>query len=222
MPRGSIPKYVDEDIFNEESKRKWYLLGLSFPTYSQHIQLGKAPRNIWQSSSKELIEIIKSCLQSEHHISGPLRNKNIRPGEHDFEIYRLSMSNWKIYNSLQRAGLDVPQLERKFPPGIDEQHLPHFLRGFFDAKASVYISSQRDLVCTVHYNNKFLHHLDQKLIASTSIKDSQRRTFPSITYHGKNVHAICDFLYRDQQEGLYVLSRRERFFQQKSDTPCHR
>jgi len=210
-------------FFNQESKAMMYVLGISFAKYTS----GNANRNnnIWQSTSKPLLEIVKSCLDSEKKIYS--RNyKNIREGGNDFTMYRLQISNFRIVRALHERGLGVPKKERTFPKDIKEQYLDHFVRGIFDAQVSCYngiqiygknneYASQFQDVTIGQFGISFLQDLCKTLVEYAQIKNRKTISKPPLLFKCQNVTRISKFLYRDweflKQNGLYLPSKKEKF-----------
>lgn len=191
----------------------WYVLGISYANYFQCLDRGLYPQNVWQSSSRTLIEIVKSCLGSEHKINVQTY-KNIRARGKDFDINILTISNQRIYDSLAERELDVPKQEREFPEKIKDRYLDHFIRGFFDAHVSC-AERQGILRLGIFYNIKFLQRLYSALVGHANVGGGRHITNPPLRLHGQYVSATHDFMYRDwkyiQQRGLYIPSKKARF-----------
>jgi len=217
------PKYVNEKFFDEESKAMWYILGISIAQYSQG-KLGNSRINKWQSTSKPLIEIVKSSLDSEHAVSS-VKNKHIR-GKEDFFTNWLVIYNKKIYDALSGRGLDVPKTERIFPEDIEEPYLDHFVRGFFDAKVSCVntisnVESKggpreyHSQVLDISFNIPFLKDLYDILVEHAHVGGGKDVSESPLYLRGQNPRLVHDFLYRDwefiQESGLYLPSKKARF-----------
>jgi len=216
MPRGSQPKHVNARVLLEDSPRKWYVLGLSYVSYSHYTDRQAELRNIWQSTSPEVIEKVKSCLEIDNAVSHT-KNKHIDPSREDYFVYRLSTTSPSVYTFMKEQGLHVPKRERTFPEQVPLDLLPHFLRGFFDAKAALYHDKEGLLVCTLSYNPVFLEALAEKLKSQTAITKQRGTAIRTRKkYSGRNAFNIRDYLYQDLesilQGGLYVPERKDLFF----------
>lgn len=220
-------KYVNERFFDSEGKTPeqlkamWYVLGISFAQYSSQLRQqvkGTQHLNRWQSSSKDLVGIVKSCLESEHAIS-TVANRHIR-GEEDFTTYYLKMISEVLYESLHSRGLGVPKEEREFPH-VEEQYLDHFLRGFFDARVrSRLVDANNDSPyesiypsIEIYFNVTFLKGLYATLVGHAHVKGGREVEKSPLVLGGTNVQALFTFMYRDwefiTEHGLYLPSRKE-------------
>lgn len=222
-------KYVNERFFDSEGKAPdelkamWYISGISFSQYHVEFQRDGSHRNKWQSTSKDLIGIVKSALESEHAIY-PIKNRHIRTGE-EFLTYYLSIGRQRIYDDLSKRGLDVPKEERAFPE-VEEQYLDHFVRGFFDAHVScrnITVQSESKYnphplhyqLLWVRSNAPFLKSLYDVLVENANVKGGREITKSPLYFGTADTRTIYDFIYRDwefiQENGLYLPSKKELF-----------
>lgn len=224
-------KHVNEYFFNSEGKTPdelkamWYIRGISISQYSTRsrqyatrLRQYATPVNRWQSTSEDLIGIVKLALESERAVT-PVTNRNIRTGE-EFLTYCLDIDSQKIYDDLANIGLDVPKEEKAFPK-VKPQYLDHFVRGFFDAHVRGKLvgytnkgSPDEDIYpqLKIYFNVTFLKGLYAALVKHAHVKGGREVEKSPLFFFGTNVQAACNFMYRDwdfiTERGLYLPSRK--------------
>jgi len=216
---------VNEHFFDQESRVMWYILGISFAK-CRRVKEGEIR---WQSSSKPLLEIVRSSIDSECSVKS---RDYAREGEDDFVTYRLCISSSNMRRALIDRDLDVPKKERIFPKDIEEQYLDHFVRGIFDAQVTcqntLQLKKYGDIEYAYHYqrliigqfNTEFLQDLYDALVEHAHIKGGKSVSEPPLgLFRRSDVSAICSFLYRDEN-GLYLASKKE-LFEVKYDIENH-
>jgi len=221
-------KYVNGSFFEgegkapDELKAMWYILGVSFAQYSSQLRYYGQPMNRWQSTSKPLIEIVKSALDSEHSIV-KVKNRHIR-GEEDFLTYWLDIQNQRIYDALSERGLNVPKSERAFPE-VEERYLYHFVRGFFDAHVSCHTITTQSSKYNPHdvylqelkvwFNAEFLRGLYNALVKYVGVADGSKIIKSPLRFGTRDTRKIYHLIYRDQdfvqESGLYLPVKKELF-----------
>ena len=115
---------LNEHFFDRESKRMWYVLGIS---YSRYFPERQRPVNTWSSYDSELITIVKRELASGHALIHEERT----------ETFKVRMLNAHLQSMLFKRGCVPGKAKRKFPRNIKRRYLDHFVRGFFDAHVTV-------------------------------------------------------------------------------------
>lgn len=198
-------KYVNENFFEgkgktpNELKAMGYVKGLFIASYIPQ------PNNgiLFRSSHKDLVEIVKEQLESEHDIISDPRGKS----SHWVEF----KNKPDLYHKLGEMGLNAPKSERTFPD-VEEQYLDHFVRGFFDAQAIVCYNTSYNLTSVVvGFNPSFLLDLHKKLLEYAYIKRDEPQG-ESTRYGHKDSIRIHHFIYRDwefiESNGLYLASKK--------------
>lgn len=207
MGRGRKPKYVNEGFFDEESETMHYVLGVSFglATISDK-------RLIFRSKNKELIEIIKRELESQHKIVN-IESRN----SHQLEIY--GKGSAYLITSLKARGLAEDKSERIFPKNIAESYLSHFDRGFFDSRG-VIINTNKKINIGFYFNNAFLTDLNNGLRENAGVKKTNPEN-NKIVYPFNDSLRMYNFIYRDwdfiESKGLYLKRKKERFNIEKEE-----
>lgn len=192
-------KQVNEHFFDVESKEMWYVLGISFAKYNPE---RGGNRNTWTSSDEDLLEIVKTSLQSEAKKGRPTKK-----GSRNFQF-----RNQYLHDKLIERGCIYNKSERTFPENCEEQYLDHFVRGFFDGNVSV----STDNYTSISYPSvSFLQKLYPMLVSHASVRAGRQVTKSPLQLRGQDVIAVHNFIYRDwdfiQEHGLYLLSKKERF-----------
>lgn len=198
---------VNEHFFDQESKAMWYILGIS---YAKCSPVKKTNAFRWQSSSKPLLDIVKSCLEAEN----PIKTLVFKPTSArplTYKGYSLRIHDQNIYEALRNRGLDVPKKKRTFPEEIEEQYLDHFIRGIFDAQVSCANNVQREIHWGVErtyhkqvlyiggFNTAFLQDLYDSLVKYAQVKGGKKVSNSNLELFGSDVKAVYDFLYRDRE-----------------------
>ena len=228
LVRGEITSgrstHADEYFFDQNFKSDkelrimWYVLGVSYATYSQYTYKGLYYINQWQSSHKEPIEKVKSFLKSRNKISKQ-SYKNIREDGKSFYVYSLKIANRHLFGVLARFGLGVSKKHRKFPKHLNEIFFGDFARGILDAKGkfrsyvrpfrseygeSTYVSH----ILNLFYNKDFLDHFYRYLVKYAGISNRKRIKKPPLQIFMGDAILVHDFIYRDfeflQETGAYI------------------
>lgn len=193
-----MTKYIDEHFFDKESKRMYYVLGAFYACYVPQ------PKGIlFRNRNKDLVEIIKRELKSEHAIIADNRKKD----SYWIKVNRASI----IYPRLGELGLNKPKEEREFLR-VNEKYMSHFVRGFLDAKAGIWIRNDRYINIHIVFNKSFLSGLNKILVKYTKIRESEPKEDYTKYNHNDSIK-IRDFIYQDwnfiKQSGLYLPSKKE-------------
>jgi AraC-like DNA-binding protein len=200
MPKGMPPKPVNQQFFDEESRKMYYVLGAF---YSSCIMPKRQTIIVFRNSNKDLVEIIRDEIESEHTIvSDPRENKS----SHWFEMGSAS----HLHSRLKELGLNKPKRKRRFPRDIDEYYISHFVRGFLDAQGSVKIAKTsfgKRSELYIHFNHRFLKGL-HRTIKKYAMAEHSRLYDDNLKYVNEDCSRIHDFIYRDfgfiNRYGLYL------------------
>lgn len=200
---GRTPKKINRHFFDKGSEAMYYVLGALYSSYNPTHKNGIEIR----SSSRDLVQIIKDCLESEHSITSDPRDKN----SHCLAIYNSPYLHFK----LEEMGLVKDKYGRKFPKYVPKKHLNHFIRGFFDAEAKVKdTDTGRNTYMEVSFNHPFLKDLHNILLQYANVQGSGP-IGNRLHYSPKDTSKIYDFIYRDwdfiKESGLYLSSKKEQF-----------
>ncbi len=197
-------KHINEHYFDEESRAMYYVVGAS---YSRDVLLEPSQGFRFISTHKDLVEIVRRELESEHKIILDPRGK---------PSYRLEVDDVPhMYSRLEELGLAVPKNQRGFPENIPEEYIRHFTRGFTDAQGRVFTHLGGKLtVISISFNLLFLKGLHKALQEYAGVE----RGNPSrnnIVYSHKDSLRIHNFIYGEwefiEEHGLYLPSKKEIF-----------
>ena len=206
-----MTKYVNENFFDKESKKMYYVLGFAYASYI-HNKYHKDSL-IFRSSSKKLIDIVRDNLESDYDVVLDNRGKS---------SYFFGFTSNHMLSRLEETGLVKDKAKRLFPNYISERFLDHFIRGFFDAQGYIYITPSRLNSVRFKFNQNFLEELNKSLreyahIESNAIpiKLGGRQRQSVIDYGHNNSLKIHDFIYRDfdyiKENNLYLPSKKDLF-----------
>ncbi len=129
-----IHRLVDETFFDSWTSESAYILGLLMadgtlttnPRGSQYVE--------FLSTDKELVNLFRSLLKSNHKIS---LKKRLFPLPSWKATYRIQIGNKYMLSQLSKIGL----ARKNAMPYMPKRYYRHFVRGFFDGDGCVMFSS---------------------------------------------------------------------------------
>lgn len=188
-----MTKSIDEGVFDQETEEKWYLLGI---TYAK-VRL-KAPKHVvFGANNKDLLEIVKRLLQSEHNIYGDNRARH--------NSFYLTFSSELVYDYLENRGIG-PKKRRKFPE-LDDEFASHFIRGFYDSESGI----RQDMSLNFGFPRRFLLGLQRYLHENAETTKKQVKN-NHLGYADEDIERIYDFIYQDweyvKRKGLYLPEKK--------------
>jgi len=210
-----LPKYVNQNFFNEdnESKAMWYVLGSFYAGYHSRSSTKRSAGISFTSKHEGLVQIVKDQLESEHTIVKRETDTSNGQGKnysYSLEIYVAP----DLYARIGELGLNVDKKERKFPKNIPDQYIGHFVRGFLDGQSNMAPHNKKCTQMEVHMNKDFLTDLNKVLEKQVGVKRKEP-TNNVITYGHADCLKIHDFIYKDwkfiEKSGLYLPSKKEMF-----------
>lgn len=203
MVQGRYPLEFDEDFLTksrtpEEDKKYWYLRGVSVNQYYQKKDPRGYCRNVWQSASKQLIEIIHSILDCTQKISESEFNRS----KILCHTYTLTITSDKLLEDMTELGLDIPRKERKFPEVPGRIQASYLCRAYLDCKND---QSADVTGLSIGGNNLVLQGLSKTLEKYVGVHQMPRNNV--LRYGKKETFLIRNFVYEDWdfilQNGLY-------------------
>lgn len=213
--------YVNEEFFTKWSPNMAYVLGFFSADGCLSINQKRNNKYIeFVSTDYEIIEKIKSTLESEHKITARKRDENWHVS------YRIQIGSKKIFNSLIDLGF-MPNKSKilKFPT-VPTCYLPHFIRGYFDGDGHcTYGKYQRKnrpsktkiIVSGFTSGSKeFIEKLQNILKEHAKIEGgllSFRSNAYRLTYSLTNSRKLFNFLYSDIEQSLYLSRKYIKFNQ---------
>jgi AraC-like DNA-binding protein len=204
-----MTKTINENYFDKESKSMYYVLGAFYAGYRPNT----APKNgiIFQSKHRDLVQIVKDELGSEHEIITYSRDSEKR----DRNSYFLNFGNHSLRTKLGELGLNKPKSKRTFPKNLDEKYASHFVRGFIEARARVSIKKNGSTNLRILFNKPFVRTLHNMLIQYADVKGVAYLADGVFSYNHQDSLKIHDFIYQDmafiKKHNLFLPSQKNRF-----------
>jgi hypothetical protein len=204
-----MTKYIDEHFLDEESEKMYYLWGSFFVCYTPYKENGV----MFKSRYKDLVEIIKRESKSEHIVMEDNRNIVMEDNRNKSSYWIVAQGVPILRSRLAKLGLDLPKEKREFPKRINEKKLSHFVRGFFDAKASINV--RKELTTTgIRFNHLFLLDLHQTFIKYAKAEGGGSKE-NYVSYGHNDSIKIHNFIYQDwdfiKKSGLYLPFKKQLF-----------
>lgn len=201
----------DENFFetiNTEEKAYW--LGVIFADGNLQHRGINSYIVIFSSVDKDWVEMLKNALKYD----GPIR----REVQHKYnkEIWKISISNEKLYNDLYSLGC-VPKksLVKKFPV-IRKDLVHHFIRGYFDGNGSVsehqYLPGKDNTTLKSGFcsgSMDFLESLKAFIPAKHNAIKQHTSNCYTVTYGVKDSYQLYNYMYKDAT--IYLNRKREKF-----------
>ena len=193
---------VNENFFNEINSESAYVLGWMFS--DGNVQSHKATFRIHLNKKDiKIMETIRELLKSEH----PFYFGKINDVE-------LKIHSSKLCKKLIEFGC-VPRKSwcLEFPTNMPDEHLSHFMRGFFDGDGSIMFNKPNVIKISILGTTKFLEILKNKLLEIPQVKSSNIKrtsTIWKIEMYGDNARRFCEWIYKDCGQ-LYLERKFERF-----------
>ncbi|MEM2932956.1 MAG: hypothetical protein QW622_01970 [Candidatus Pacearchaeota archaeon] len=192
-----MTKKINVDYFDKPSANMYYVLGAFY---------GSAVCNnrelTFRSNYEDLVKIVKKELEIEHKIIPDTRGKNSY-----FLTIRSKKHILPLYSKLNEKGFAIEKQKRKFPK-INEEYLNHFIRGFFDAKATV---NPKVPYVKITFNNEFLNSLEA-ILKKNGINNILTCNNNLTCSNLEDILKIYDFIYKDVKGGdslLYLKPKKE-------------
>lgn len=212
-PQGNPKLQVNERFFEEWSPPLSYYLGLfaadGFIQEGKHgykalIALGEGPdeRAVLESLARDI-------------------GVNVRQRKGTFPVAVLSVSRRAVVEKLKEYGFTHTKKEETRFPDVPNEHLPHFVRGFFDGDGDVEILRKKSgIQVNVTFGNpgpNFLETLSAKLADQTGLPYEQiqqertreaRRLTYRLRYAQVDAAKLYEFMYGND-EGLCFAQKKE-------------
>jgi len=195
MGRELHPTPLNDNFFNKDSAKVWYILGLLVDTYLP--LRGSEKDIIFRNRDYNLVKIIKTNLECENNITSDNRDKN----SHFFQV-----TNRRLRLSLEERGLTPDKRNRKFPDNIPEEFVHHYIRGFIEDKCV-----KRDYIekIILPFYHDYLAGLNKSLREHCDVE--KQSITGSETYYGfQDTGMIHEFIYK-KHKNLYLPNVKDKF-----------
>lgn len=207
-----MTKKINQHYFDKESKAVYYVLGAWYGCGTRKkIKNCKDDGTVFEyngirfgSKTRKLVEIVQRELQSQHKIT---------PDPNKIHSYRFEVIGVPtLCGILEELGALKSKRERDFPK-IEEQYISHFVRGFFDARASIYRRNKKTRI-EIMFNPSFISGLKKVLEKYAHVKGGGLKK-GHVGYSQSNAVKIHDFLYKDwayiQRHNIYLPFKKRCF-----------
>jgi hypothetical protein len=196
-----VYKYVNRDFFNVWTPDMAYVLG--FFAADGYMTLNKRGAYYWniEITDKDLLESIRSAIDSDHKIS-------IRSGHgNEQTLYRLQIGSKEMFNDLIALGFTQGKTKSLAVPSVPAIFFRDFVRGYFDGDGCVwsgYIHKGRRTkhkvlrVVFTSCSQEFLSELRRRLrlfFLFRGVLSKGNGDFYRLTYSVHDSLKVHDFMY---------------------------
>lgn len=216
--KHSFDEYFFEVI---DIPEKAYFLGLLYADGYIHVSKKVFMIDL-QNEDKYILEKLKYYTKSTYPLYRTGGNINPISGKSYF-CYRYSVTSEETINQLKKLGCVHPKPDRINLPNIDENLLPHFIRGFFDGDGSVFghytKRNQCLLIISFCSNTKLLKEIDKYLftknINTSMVDDKRHENISNLSIRNpKSFFKFMDLIYKDSSD-LKLIRKYNRFLNYK-------
>ncbi|WP_130859943.1 LAGLIDADG family homing endonuclease [Gracilibacillus phocaeensis] len=204
-PRGSWKrKYtLNEDYFKTWSNNMAYILGfiIADGTIARDVQFVSIAQK-----EKYILEAIREELGSNQPI---VKNK-------DTGVYMLTINSKVMKNDLIEIHGVKPNKSSTIEfPHVPKEYMSHFIRGYFDGDG--YINYKQYTVTFVSGSKSFLEALINVLKEKEFTPQFQQQgaNYRVHIRGRKSVKLFSDWIYKDKNEGLYLIRKYHTFKEEK-------
>lgn len=190
--------YNDNIFENIDNEEKSYWLGFLYADGYVRKRKGIGSELKLKLSIKDKEHLIKFKQFISSDINIPLvyeENKNSK-------CYKISINSNKIVNDLINKGcINKKTRVIKFPDFLDNELIPHFIRGYFDGDGSISFSNKQICLNFVSGSINFLKDLAKELANETNCKEANlvgsSNNFKYIQFSAKDdLYKLYDYLYK--------------------------
>ncbi len=196
-----------------------YILG--FFAADGYITLNKRGANFWciEIMDKNLLELIRKTIHSNHKISPRKGNRNVHTS------YRLQIGSKEMCDDLRKLGFSENKTKSLSVPYIPIKYFADFIRGYFDGDGNVWMglmhkkrkrSSYALTTVFTSCSYDFLESVYKKLLTLIGTEGSIRKgqgNFYRLTYSNNSSLKLYDFMYNRKILNNLVLLRKKRVFE---------
>ncbi len=205
MPNIDVFYFGKNGSFREESPNVFYTLGALYGKFS--VIKGKKPGFRFASPNLELVELVREELEVTTKI---LKHQTKE------SFYVKVQSVPELIERLDEIGIGI---NKKQFPEINEEFLPDFARGYFDAKLNIYtrvINNREEFYFKLHDKEDFLRDLFYA-IGLEEVAGRVGNARDLAVYSKAGVFRLINFIYAPMdkpypiiKKGKRVLKRRRR------------
>ena len=213
-------KYVYErnsNYFDEiDSFEKSYFLGLIYADGCNYKN-----RGVFEIDLQERDEHILLSLKNAIGYEGPLYHYDDSKRKASYQTMScLQISDNHICESLEKHGVvERKSLVLKFPEFLNDELIPHFIRGYVDGDGCIYYSKNNGIYCSLIGTKDFCFHI-KDILASKGIKCSvyHRDMYNENTYilsigGPKQTYRFLDWIYSCSTENTRLSRKYELYLE---------
>lgn len=218
--KKEFPWKVNQSFFQNWSEEMAYVLGFIVADGAVYTNPRGSQYLAFYSTDREIIEKIRIAIGSNHTIGVRLRSKRDRCKK---DLYVLQIGSKQIVSELKKFGIiQNKSLVLKFPKGIPDNHIGHFVRGYFDGDGCIYFQQHktkdrkkpRQIFRSLFTSGsrKFLLELRQRLYTYMNGGClSEKLRGWQLSYSHNDSRALFHLMY-DSMQGDLCLSRKYTHF----------
>jgi intein-encoded DNA endonuclease-like protein len=179
----------NEGFFDIQTKESIYVLGLLAADGTISYNKNEKYEMRIEIKDKDLLERVKTVMQSNHPLHYYLRLKEGVLSE----TWVLSIRSKEMVERIIELGIT--------PKNINEDLIPYFILGFFDGDGSVYFSKDNTLIRSkvISASESFIKQIAEILNKEIGISVSvfsYKEKYYSVHYGAKDTLLLYDYLYR--------------------------
>ena len=211
---------VNENFFKQWSKEMAYVLG--FVAADGSLEDASYLRGKYLricSSDIEILEKIKTAMQSEHKIVTLKPKQILIRGKRYIskERYMIRIGDHEIYNDLIKLGITPRKSKTIILPDVSLEFMAYFLRGYLDGDGciNVYDRKQRLSVTFTSGSKLFLEELS-KIIGGPLLNIKIHNVFRNnnafqLKYSTREAVPLLKYIYSDTADRLYLERKYSEF-----------
>lgn len=180
--RDKLKKYhINENFFNKiDSPEKAYILGLLYADGNANKKIKQITLKL-QVNDKPVLDRISLLIETDKPLHFVKKSKTTHQDQ-----YVLKITNKVIYTDLVNHGIVPNKTFITTFPKLEEQLIPHFIRGYFDGDGCFYVGKQNRACWSIIGSTNFINSVQNLIQEKLNIK--------SYIQHDKRCKAGIDIL----------------------------
>lgn len=216
-----MPMYraVNKDFFKKWTPEMAYVLG--FFAADGYITVNKRGGQFWciQITDKELLENIRTTIQSQHKIGVRRRIGNSKTQ------YSLQIGSIEMCNDLRKLGFTERKTNNLPIRKVPSKYLPDFVRGYFDGDGNVWVGNMHKETkiprqalltaftsCSTDFLRLLLKELNRNGIEGGSVYVS-KKNYSRLQFGTRDSLKLYDFMYNQENSSGLELFRKKVVFE---------
>ncbi|MEX2515240.1 MAG: LAGLIDADG family homing endonuclease [Candidatus Paceibacterota bacterium] len=212
-----IQRKVNKDFFKEWSPDMAYVLGFFAADGSMYETKRGTKYLDFTSVDKELIEQVKTALDSEHKIG-----RRATPDNHQ-DVYHLQIGSKDMFSDLRSLGITPRKTRILSFPDVPKEFTGDFVRGYFDGDGTVWVGTihasreVNSVGITTRFTSSsvgFLEDLSELLAENAGMGKgslSEADKAHSLQYSISDSLLLYEVMYGNLVSDLFLSRKREKF-----------